>query len=125
MSTSDSARSRRARARPATASAATTTTTCTTDSTEAARRSRNCVVWIQISVSTVPNRMPPSTSTVPNAVAQNRNTSEAADVSAGVSAGSVTVRNARAGDAPSDRAACSGRGSRRSHSPPTVRTTTA
>ncbi|NKY06634.1 methionyl-tRNA formyltransferase [Cellulomonas hominis] len=101
------------------------TTTCTTDSTAAARRSRNCVVWIQISVSTVPNCIPPRTSTVPNAVAQNRNTSDAADVMAGVSAGRVTVRNARAGEAPSDRAACSGRGSSRSHSPPTVRTTTA
>ncbi|CPU65436.1 Uncharacterised protein [Mycobacteroides abscessus] len=48
------ARSRRARVRFATVSAAATTTSCTTDSTAAVRRSRNCVVWIQISVSIVP-----------------------------------------------------------------------
>ena len=62
---------------------------------------------------------------MPNAVAQNRNASDAADAIAGVSAGSVTVRNARHGDAPSARAACSARGSSRSQSPPTARTTTA
>ncbi len=62
--------------------------------------------------------------TVPKAVAQNRNTTAPADAIAGASWGSVTVKNARAREAPSVRAAWAARGSTRSHSPPTVRTTT-
>ncbi len=119
-----SACSRRRRARAATASAPVTTTSCTTDSTDAARRSRNCVVCTQISVSTVPYPTPPSTSTTPNAVAQNRNTIEAADAIPGASAGSVTLTNARAGEAPRARAAWSARGSSPAQNAPTVRTTT-
>lgn len=83
------------------------------------------MVCTQISVSTVPSRGPPRTRTVPNAVAQNRNTSDPADAIAGASAGRVTPTNARHGGAPSARAACSARGSSRSHRLPTVRTTTA
>ncbi|MNW68613.1 hypothetical protein D3C74_474200 [compost metagenome] len=72
----------------------------------------------------VPYWTPPRTSTTPNAVAQNRNTIDAADAMAGASDGSVTDRNARQGEAPRARAASSARGSRCSQSPPTVRTTT-
>ena len=49
--------------------------------------------------------------------------SEAAPAIAGARAGRVTVARARHGEAPRARAACSARGSSRSHSPPTVRTT--
>src|SRR3954466_6252924 len=63
--------------------------------------------------------------TTPKLVAQNRNTTAAADAIAGASAGSVTDRNARHGDAPSARAAAVVRGSSRAHSPATVRATTA
>jgi hypothetical protein len=122
--TSRSAASRRRRARADIARAAEMTTSCTIDSTDAERRSRNWVVRVQISVSMVPYRTPPSTRTTPKAVAQNRKTTDAADATAGASDGSVTVRNTLAGPAPRDAAACSVRGSSRSHSPPTVRTTT-
>ena len=68
---------------------------------------------------------PPSSRTTPNDVNVNRNVISAAEAIAGRSAGSVTARAARHGDAPSTRAASSVAGSRSSHSPPTVRTTTA
>jgi hypothetical protein len=100
------------------------TTACTIDRTAAVRRSRNWVVRIQISVSTVPYRTPPSTRTTPNAVAQKRKTTLAAEATAGPSEGRVTVHQTRHGPAPSALAACSARGSSRSHNPPTVRTTT-
>ncbi len=58
-------------------------------------------------------------------MAQNRNTTDAADPIAGSSAGRTTDRNARGRDAPSARAASSARRSVCAHSPPTVRATTA
>ena len=116
--------SARVRARAATSSAATTTTSCTIDKAAAAGRSSNWVVWYQISVSMVPKPTPPITITMPNAVAQNRKTSDAPDSTAGAMAGSVTVQNTRTGDAPSTRAASSARGSSRDHRAPTVRTIT-
>src|SRR5690606_31391118 len=64
-------------------------------------------------------------STTPKLVAQNRNTTAAAEDTAGNNAGRVTVENARQRDAPRDRAASSTRGSSCDHSPPTVRATTA
>jgi len=63
-------------------------------------------------------------STTPNAEAQNRKVSAAADAIAGASAGRVTVARTRAEDAPRLRAASAWRGSSRAHSTPTVRTTT-
>src|ERR1044072_5060489 len=63
--------------------------------------------------------------TTPKLVAQNKNTPAAADPIAGASAGSVTDVNARAGEAPSDRAASVARRSSCDHSPATVRATTA
>ena len=62
---------------------------------------------------------------MPNDVAQNRNTTLAADTSAGRSAGSVTVRNTWRGLAPSAAAASAGRASRDSQLAPTARITTA
>lgn len=62
---------------------------------------------------------------MPNEVNVNRNTISAAAATAGPSAGSVTCRQARSGEAPSIRAASACRGSSCAHSPPTVRTTTA
>ena len=47
--------------------------------------------------------MPPRVSTTPKAVAQNRNTTLAADTIVGRSAGKVTVRNTWAGLAPERR----------------------
>ena len=94
-------------------------------STLAARRSRNWVVSSQISVSIVAYREPPSTSTVPNAVEQNRKTMDAAAAILGARRRSVMVANTRAGPAPSTRAASSCRGSSDSHVTPTVRATTA
>ena len=61
---------------------------------------------------------------MPNADAQNRNTSAALAAIAGASWGSVTVRNARHGEAPRVRAASVWRGSSAFHSAPTWRTTT-
>ena len=90
----------------------------------AAGRSSSCVVSSQISVSTEAQRSPPRVSTTPNAVAQNRNTTLAADTMAGRSAGSVTVRNTCAGEAPSAAAASAGRGSSDSQAAPTARITT-
>ena len=63
-------------------------------------------------------------STTPNEVAQNRNTTLAAETMPGTSAGSVTVRNTCHGLAPSTAAASSRRGSIASQKAPTVRTTT-
>ena len=101
-----------------------TNTSCTIDNADAAGRLSSWVVWYQISVSTVPNRTPPSTITTPNADAQNRNTIAAPDAMAGASAGRVTVQKARHADAPSVRAASTSRGSSAAHNPPTVRTIT-
>ena len=61
---------------------------------------------------------------MPNAVAQKRKTTLAAERMAGRSAGRVTVRSTWRGVAPRAAAACSRRGSRPSHQGPTVRTTT-
>src|SRR5690606_32286962 len=66
-----------------------------------------------------------STRTVPNAVAQNKNTTAAADQTAGASAGSVTVHHTRHGEAPRLAAASAWRGASDSQRTPTVRTTTA
>src|SRR3954462_224930 len=63
-------------------------------------------------------------STTPNDVAQNRNTTLAADTIPGTSAGNVTVRNTCHGLAPSTAAASSRRVSMASQKAPTVRTTT-
>ena len=62
---------------------------------------------------------------MPNEVNENRNTIDDAARSAGRSIGSVVVRKARTGPAPSVRAASVGRPSRVDHAAPTVRTTTA
>ncbi len=62
--------------------------------------------------------------TTPNAVAQNRNTTLAADTTPGSRAGRVTVRRTCHGLAPSAAAASSRRGSSDSQKEPTVRTTT-
>src|SRR3954468_183636 len=62
---------------------------------------------------------------MPNAVAQNKNTTLAADTITGRSAGSVTVRSTCQGEAPSAAAASSRRRSTPSQKDPTVRTTTA
>src|SRR5690606_25112072 len=62
--------------------------------------------------------------TTPNDVAQNKKTRAAAEAIAGASAGSVTVRKARAGEAPNTLAASSDRGSSWAQNPPTVRATT-
>ena len=64
-------------------------------------------------------------STIPNAVAQNRNTTLAAETIAGRSAGRVTVRNTCHGVAPRVAAAWPGRGSSDSQAAPTTRITTA
>ena len=69
--------------------------------------------------------MPPRVRTTPNAVAQNRKTTLAAETIVGRSAGSVTVRNTCAGEAPSAAAASPGRRSSVSQAAPTVRITTA
>ena len=61
----------------------------------------------------------------PKDVKVNRNVMAAAEAIAGRRAGSVTARKAAGRDAPRTRAASSVCGSRPSHSPPTVRTTTA
>ena len=63
-------------------------------------------------------------STIPNAVAQKRKTTDAAETIAGRSAGSVIVRRTRAGEAPSAAAASPGRGSSDSQAAPTARITT-
>ena len=63
-------------------------------------------------------------STTPNAVAQKRKTTVAADTMPGRSAGRVTVRQTCQGLAPSAAAASSRRGSIASQNEPTVRTTT-
>ena len=63
--------------------------------------------------------------TTPNAVAQKRKTTDAAEMIEGARAGRVTVRNTTAGLAPRAAAASSERRSSPSHAPPTVRTTTA
>ena len=64
-------------------------------------------------------------STTPNDVAQNRNSTLAAETSAGRSDGKVTVRNTWAGVAPSAAAASPGLGSSDSQVVPTARITTA
>src|SRR5690625_3339731 len=66
-----------------------TITNCTIDNTAAERRSKNWVVRVQISVSTVPTRGPPRTNTTPKAVAENKNTKLAAEAIAGANAGKV------------------------------------
>jgi hypothetical protein len=83
------------------------------------------IAIVLISVSIVAYREPPSTSTVPNAVAQNRKTMDAAAAMLGARRRSVIVANTRTGPAPSTRAASSCRGSSDSQVTPTVRATTA
>ena len=61
---------------------------------------------------------------MPNAVAQNRKTTVAAETRAGRSAGRVTSRSTCHGPAPRAAAASAGRGSSDSQAPPTTRITT-
>ena len=104
---------------------ATTAANCTRASAVAEARSPRNTAWRQTSVSSVARVGPPSTSTTPNDVKQNRNTIDDAAATAGHSRGHVTHRKAWAGDAPRTRACSTARGSSPSQKVPTVRSTTA
>ena len=84
-----------------TTTSATTAASCTTASAAAVARSSRTTAYRYISVSMVARAGPPSTSTTPNEVNENRNTMTEAAAIDGASRGRTTRRKTSSRDAPS------------------------
>ncbi|MFT3852868.1 MAG: hypothetical protein QM733_09045 [Ilumatobacteraceae bacterium] len=108
-----------------TATSTASTSSWATDRTAAPPTSPSCVARRAISTSIVGFAAPPSSTTTPNDVKLNRNTTDAAAQIAGRSSGRTTWRATCHVEAPSVRAAPVRSGGSTAHIPPTRRTTTA